>query len=152
VRERENKKKGKSLGDVPRFEDNCVTYVTWAYKKKDRRGTESRGGAGALASITWCFYGRSLMCWRLMKKQQLGLRTGVISFLLFFFYILYLKRKRKMLFMFLAFLIRVIWWTQVLRAFRSPWLHFVRIRSKLLYTAAFLILGPTIKEEEVKTL
>lgn len=68
-----------------------------------------------------------------------------------FFYILYLKRKGKMLFMFFAFLIRVIW-TEVLRAFRSPWLHFVRIKSKLLYTAAFLILGPTIKEEEVKTL
>jgi len=53
--------------------------------------------------------------------------------------------------MFLAFLIRVIW-TEVLRAFISPRLHFVRIRSKLLYTAAFLILWPTIKEVEVKYL
>jgi len=134
------------------FQDlKIIALVTSLGRTKRRIGLEGRrAGAGELASITWCFYGRSLMCWRLMKKQQLGLRTGVISSLPLL-YPLFEAKKENAFHVLRFFLIRVIW-TEVLRAFRSPWLHFVRIRSKLLYTVAFLILGPTIKEEVVKTL
>jgi len=46
------------------FQDlKIIALVTSLGRIKRKIGVERwRGGAGALASITWCFYGRSLMC------------------------------------------------------------------------------------------